>query len=1112
MALSLLTPNGESGASARIKINATITEVNNLSTNPGGVTSVNTKTGDVVLTSTDIGEGSNLYWTQSRFDTAIQTVDLNDLNDVAITSPQPLDRIIFDGTNWVNDGKIAFERLSTTDSDGRDFGFQVAGIDRTSQGFADLQAGALDMVWGDAQVQNKGCGQFSIATGYNMSGGGYGCVTTGWDNHADSNYTMTVGISNTSSGAGGKLVAGVALDGSKLTQGVLCGTANTIPSTSGLYVFQIGNGATKANVWPTPIGERAYLPDDTAGGRSDAFRVYNEMGVAEVPSCTNVNIDTVGDKALITKEYISTLITDSHTHTNKSVIDTITTGNITDWDQKEDGLGLPTTSGQVLSSDLTGNRTWVDMSGGSYTAGTGLDLTGSEFSLDALIQELSNVNTSGVSDGQVLTYEHSTTSWVPTTVSGGTGFSPYISDGTDGFVIGNWIDENGDTGTKAEGTDGTNGTDGADGTNGIDGAQGPKGEKGNTGATGADSTVPGPTGPKGEKGNPGNDGADSVVPGPQGPAGADSVVPGPTGPQGLKGDQGIDGPQGPQGPAGNDGAKGDDGADGPQGPKGDDGADGTGVSIKGSLPYADILAISGTAGDMYIVTDTSTNPPVYAAGDGFVSNGQGSGDANWDNVGPIKGPKGDTGPTGLTGPQGQKGDKGDQGIDGPTGPAGVNGADGADGADSVVPGPQGIQGTQGPKGDKGDQGLKGDDGADSVVPGPTGPQGNDGADSVVPGPQGIQGQKGDKGDKGNDGADSVVPGPTGPAGNDGADSTVPGPQGPAGPSAVSTDPANTATLGADSLIYVPTVDLTSYQKESEKGQNNGYAELDGTGKVPANQIPAGIDEVQEFADYASLPATGSPSIIYITVDDNKTYRWGGTVYVELNHSVALGETSTTAYRGDHGLIAYNHSQTTTGNPHNIVISEIPNLQNDLDLKYDKTGGEISGHVLIKTANPTLVLEETAATGSSNIEFLNDSGTLKLGIHYISSSDNTSIVKYAASGTVNTVLELDVDGNIKGIHGSSATPVPTDPKHLTNKEYVDGLISTVLDVYGEHHVVTDGQTSINLLNLGIPGTIRVYRNGLRLLEGTDYNYSPVGFDVELIRPSKATDTIQIDYKH
>lgn len=92
-----------------------------------------------------------------------------------------------------------------------------------------------------------------------------------------------------------------------------------------------------------------------------------------------------------------------------------------------------------------------------------------------------------------------------------------------------------------------------------------------------------------------------------------------------------------------------------------------------------------------------------------------------------------------------------------------------------------------------------------------------------------------------------------------------------------------------------------------KGANNGVAELDSTGKVPSSQLPSYVDDVIEVADYASLPATGESGKIYITLDDNKTYRWSGSAYVEISESLALGETSSTAFRGDHGKTAYDHA-------------------------------------------------------------------------------------------------------------------------------------------------------------------------------------------------------------
>jgi hypothetical protein len=42
---------------------------------------------------------------------------------------------------------------------------------------------------------------------------------------------------------------------------------------------------------------------------------------------------------------------------------------------------------------------------------------------------------------------------------------------------------------------------------------------------------------------------------------------------------------------------------------------------------------------------------------------------------------------------------------------------------------------------------------------------------------------------------------------------------------------------------VPTIDLTRVQLREERGQTNGYASLDATGKVPTNQLPSGLGEV-----------------------------------------------------------------------------------------------------------------------------------------------------------------------------------------------------------------------------------------------------------------------------
>ena len=84
---------------------------------------------------------------------------------------------------------------------------------------------------------------------------------------------------------------------------------------------------------------------------------------------------------------------------------------------------------------------------------------------------------------------------------------------------------------------------------------------------------------------------------------------------------------------------------------------------------------------------------------------------------------------------------------------------------------------------------------------------------------------------------------------------------------------------------------------SNKGVANGYAGLDNTGKVPASQLPAFVDAIVEIS---SLSEPGETGKIYLLTTNNKTYRWSGSQYVEISGSLALGETSSTAYPGDKG--------------------------------------------------------------------------------------------------------------------------------------------------------------------------------------------------------------------
>lgn len=78
-----------------------------------------------------------------------------------------------------------------------------------------------------------------------------------------------------------------------------------------------------------------------------------------------------------------------------------------------------------------------------------------------------------------------------------------------------------------------------------------------------------------------------------------------------------------------------------------------------------------------------------------------------------------------------------------------------------------------------------------------------------------------------------------------------------------------------------------------------YAPLSG-GVVPSQYLPSYVDDVLEYASKSVFPASGEAGKIYVALDTNLTYRWGGSSYVEISPSLALGYTSSTAYPGNEG--------------------------------------------------------------------------------------------------------------------------------------------------------------------------------------------------------------------
>ena len=132
------------------------------------------------------------------------------------------------------------------------------------------------------------------------------------------------------------------------------------------------------------------------------------------------------------------------------------------------------------------------------------------------------------------------------------------------------------------------------------------------------------------------------------------------------------------------------------------------------------------------------------------------------------------------------------------------------------------------------------------------------------------------------------------------------------------DATKAATANAVKKAYDKANHSHPYVPTSQVGAKGGVAPLDENGIISSTYLPSYVDDVIDgtisddlstFTDTASKAVTPEAGKIYNDITKNKSYRWSGTAYVSLNDGVALGETEKTAYRGDRGKVAYEHSQS-----------------------------------------------------------------------------------------------------------------------------------------------------------------------------------------------------------
>jgi len=232
-----------------------------------------------------------------------------------------------------------------------------------------------------------------------------------------------------------------------------------------------------------------------------------------------------------------------------------------------------------------------------------------------------------------------------------------------------------------------------------------------------------------------------------------------------------------------------------------------------------------------------------------------------------------------------------------------------------------------------------------------------------------------------------------------------------------------------------------------------------TGKVPATQLPSYVDDVLDYANLAAFPGTGESDKIYIADDTNKTYRWSGSGYVEISASLALGETSSAAYRGDRGKTAYDHSQLTSGNPHNVIPSEISGFTSTVRNAISVTGnGNYNSSTGVITINTPVSKTFSSPTRSLNTAFQIDASR-DIAVSY---SVDISCALSLSGGQAGTVYLRYADDsahttNVKEVCRFAQSNTGTLTIGLALNQIATGAVSGIIPAGKYVKLVTENNT-------------------------------------------------------
>lgn len=186
-----------------------------------------------------------------------------------------------------------------------------------------------------------------------------------------------------------------------------------------------------------------------------------------------------------------------------------------------------------------------------------------------------------------------------------------------------------------------------------------------------------------------------------------------------------------------------------------------------------------------------------------------------------------------------------------------------------------------------------------------------------------------------------------------------------------------------STVVKEYVDSLDVDAATLNGLNSSsFPVLNESGLVPAENLPSFVDDIEEYPSFADFPETGEDNKIYVDLEENRIYRWSGSMYIEISASPGSTDqvpegTSNLYWTEDRFDISFANKTTTDlsegENQYFTVERARQSVSAEGDLEYDPSTGVFSVTVNNGDFDQQFSSKTTddLSEGSSNLYYTNN---------------------------------------------------------------------------------------------------------------------------------------------